>query len=366
MSLADIMVLQAVFGVAVVLCEFPSGYFADRAGYRRSLLIGTLLWGAGWAIYAAAASFPAIMVAEVILGAGAAFMSGADRALLWVSLEATGDGVQYRRWEGRVRAAAQTSEALSSGVGGWLYSLTPRLPFWLQVPTAVLALASAAALAEVSPPRPTDGRSHLRRALHLVRSTLWHRRRLQATMALSVALGLSSFVMVWLIQPYLQARGVAPAWFGPLWAAAHLWLAAVSLASARTVATLGLRATLLACVLLVPLGYTGLAASASPWGAAFYLCFMTLRGVQGPILATVMQEDAPPEDRASVLSLAALLFRLAFVVAGPPIGVLVDHAGLDAALGMLAALFSALAVGALVMFTRAHPPSPGAPAAVVG
>ncbi len=50
LSLADIFLLQAVFGLAVVLLELPSGYVADRVGYRRSLLVGAALWSAGWLI----------------------------------------------------------------------------------------------------------------------------------------------------------------------------------------------------------------------------------------------------------------------------------------------------------------------------
>jgi MFS family permease len=355
LSLADIFLLQAVFGLSVVLLEFPSGYVADRVGYRRSLLVGAALWCAGWLIYTAATSFAGVMVAEVVLGGGSAFVSGADRALLWVSLEAEGRRSQYTRWDGRVRAAAQVGEAGSAAIGGWLYSLAPRLPFWLQVPVALLAAGIMGALREV-PPRdgPSVHRSHLARALHVVRFTLWQHRRLQATMALSVALGLSTFVVIWLIQPAAQARGVPPAWFGPLWAGAHAWLAAVSLASTRVVGALGVRATLLACCLLVPLGYLGLAASTSAWGLGFYLCFMTIRGLQAPILTRIMQEHAPGEDRASVLSLAALLFRLAFVVVGPPVGLLVDRAGMPAALGALAVVCTAATLAALAGFTRAH------------
>lgn len=164
MSVTDIMVLQAVFGVAVVLLEFPSGYLADRVGYRISLLVGTVLWLGGWAVYAQGASFGAIVVAEILLGSGSAFISGADSALLW----------------------------------------------------------------------------------------------------------------------------------------------------------------------------------------------MTIRGLQGPILANVLQQDAPAEDRASVLSLARLLFRLAFVVVGPPIGALVDRAGIETALAALAVVFTAAAFVALGAFSRAH------------
>ena len=354
MSLADVMVLQAIYGLAVVFCEFPSGYLADRIGYRTSVLVGGTLWAAGWLAYAWAGSFGTVVVAEIILGAGTAFMSGADRALLWVSLEASGHGGDYMRWEGRVRAASQTSEAVSSAVGGWLYTIHARLPFWLQIPIAVLALANIAALREVRRPTTTEHRSHVARALHVVRFALRRRGRLRTALALAVALGLSSFVMVWLIQPYMKARGIPPSWFGPLWAGAHVWLAVVSLASARVVAALGVRAPLLGCCVLVPLGYLGLAATTSAWGVAFYLCFMTLRGLQGPILARVMQEEAPPDDRASVLSLAALLFRLSFVIAGPPIGVLADRVGMEVAFTVLGIVFTTASLLAFFAFARAH------------
>ena len=67
-----------------------------------------------------------------------------------------------------------------------------------------------------------------------------------------------------------------------------------------------------------------------------------------------MQEHAPGEDRASVLSLAVLLFRLAFVVVGPPVGLLVDRAGMPAALAVLAVVFTVATLAVLRAFTRAH------------
>ena len=356
MSLADIMVLQAIFGLAVVLCEFPSGYLADRVGYRRSILVGTTLLLAGWLLYTRAATFWIVALAETILGAGSAFVSGADRAILWVSLEREGHAAQYTRWDGRIRAVSQSAEALSAAAGGWLYAAAPRLPLWLQVPSAALAWLSAAMLREAPPLSVSGGRSHAQRAWHIIGFTLWHHRRLRAAMALSVALGLSTFVVIWLIQPYMQARGIHTAWFGPLWAVAHVWLATVSLSSARVATALGVRQSLLLCCLLVPVGYAGLSLVQATWSIVFYLCFMTIRGLQGPILATVMQHDAPPEDRASVLSIATLMFRLSFVIAGPPIGALVDRAGMETALGLLAVGLGAVALLAFRAFAAAHVP----------
>ena len=64
---------------------------------------------------------------------------------------------------------------------------------------------------------------------------------------------------------------------------------------------------------------------------------------------------APADDRASVLSLNALGFRLAFVACGPAIGALVDRIGLEPALGVLAAAFGLALAAALGVFVRAHP-----------
>src|SRR5262249_31433619 len=157
-------------------------------------------------------------------------------------------------------------------------------------------LVTATMLRETPRRGPADARSHTRRALHILGFTLWHHRRLRAAMALSVALGLSTFVVIWLIQPYMQSRGIPPAWFRPLWAGAHIWLATVSLASGRVAGALGPRASLLGCCLLIPVGYAGLALTHVAWGIVFYLCFMTVRGLQAPLLVNVMQQDAPAED----------------------------------------------------------------------
>lgn len=354
LSIGDVLLLQAAFGLVAVLLEFPSGYLADRMGHRLALIVAGLLWLLGWMLYARAWDFTSALIAESTLAAGLAFLSGADAALLYESLEHEGRAAEYTRWEGRSRAAGQVCEATSSAVGGWLYSLAPRLPFYLQVPVAATGLGLAFATREVKGARrgdTTPHRSHLVRLGAILRFAATHA-RLRAAFALSVSLGLSSFVMVWLIQPYVQARGVPTEWFGPLWALANLWLAVASLASARVADAIGLGATLLVCVLLAPAGYLVLAIAGSAWGAVGYLLLMTLRGLQGPLLTAAIQRAAPSEDRASVLSLSSLLFRLGFVVVGPTIGALVDAAGMERTLGVLAIFFGATGLASYAAFRR--------------
>jgi predicted MFS family arabinose efflux permease len=355
MSLADILELQAIFSFTVTVMELPTGYVADRIGYRRALLIGATFWLAGWALYVVAGSFAAAVPAEVALATGMAFVSGSDSALLWTSLPERDRTLAYRRCEGRMQAAAQTSEALSSAAGGYLFALTPRLPYWLQLPAAGLSLATVLAMPADAPKATPEGRTtHVRRLLALAQLTLWRHPRLRTGVALMVVLSLSSFIPVWLIQPYMAERGVPEAWFGPIWAAGNLWVAIIALASHRVTSLLGVRATLMLCCALIAAGYGGLARTSAWYGFAFYFLLLTVRGLQLPLMRQTLQHDAPAEDRATVMSLAAMAFRLCFVVLAPLVGVLLVRTALATALAGIGAALVAAAVLAVVAFDRVH------------
>jgi hypothetical protein len=234
-----------------------------------------------------------------------------------------------------------------------LYVLHPRLPLWLQVPAAVLALGAVLAMRE-PPGAAAAPRSHARHVARVLRFSLVDNGRLATAIWLGVALSLASFMMVWLIQPYMQKARVPEPWFGPVWAAANLWVALMSLASHRVAGRLGVPGSLLLCCGLVGLGYALLAATTAWWGFAFYFIIMTFRGIQFPMLTAEVQKEAPDGDRASVLSLKNLLFRLSFVAVGPAFGSYLDRFGMRSGLAVLAAGLTTLSLAAFAAFVRAR------------
>ena len=70
-------------------------------------------------------------------------------------------------------------------------------------------------------------------------------------------------------------------------------------------------------------------------------------------LVAAIQRDAPSEDRAGVLSLNSLLFRLAFVLIGPAVGAGVDHFGMPPVLGVIAAASGVTCLASYAAFRRA-------------
>jgi hypothetical protein len=123
------------------------------------------------------------------------------------------------------------------------------------------------------------------------------------TMLLATALGIASYFPVWLIQPYMQQTGVPLAWFGPIWAGANLTVALFSLLSHRFHFRLGEKGMAVLFLGLIVTGYLGLGLTGGVWSCLFYYLLTAMRGLQGPLLRTRLQNVSSRENRASILSL---------------------------------------------------------------
>ena len=87
MGMHDIFVLKAIYSVAIVAMEIPSGWMADIWGRKKTLILGSILGSAGFLMYSFSYGFWAFVLAEIILGIGHSFVSGADSAMLFDSLK---------------------------------------------------------------------------------------------------------------------------------------------------------------------------------------------------------------------------------------------------------------------------------------
>lgn len=356
----DVFVLQAAFGATVAVLEFPSGYVADRIGYRRTLIAAAAVQFVGWAAYAAATDFASTLIAEQVIAASLALISGADTALLYETLLALREEGSFTRWYGRCRSVGNASEGTAALIGSALFVHWPRLPFVLQSLLWLLALALALLLVEPARERG-PAMTALARVRGLLRFAALDSPRLRALVALFVALSLPTFVMVWILPAYVQEGGVSAAWLGPIWAAANYTIALTSLAAPWVGQRLGLRAAIAACVVLIAVGYGGLGLTHAAWGFCFYFALCVTRGVQLPLLHHEEQRLIPSSDRAALLSLNSLAFRSAFVLVGPLIGHALDLVDHHTVLLCAGAVFTLLAASAWLWF-GASPAVPAPPA----
>jgi len=355
---AEILDLQAIYSLAVMAFEIPTGLVCDLLGRRRTIILGACLNLAGLLGFAAAGRFATYAAVQLVLASGWSLVSGADVAMIYDVLDRSGADRDARRHAlGTYTLAQVTGEAAAALAGGFVAACSLRAVGWLTAAEAVLPLALAFGLPEGARRRehalatvraiPRASRDVLGAALPRLLFANW------------VVWGLSTFIAVWLLQPFWQQQEVGLRWFGLLWAATLLTVGVCSRLAPQLVRVAGPRASFLLLAILPVLGYGGMAAFTGVPGIAAGFLFYASRGLNGVVLREAFNHHVPSALRATFNSIGSGASRLGYAAAGPLIGLVIDHAGLRAALACLCATFLFLLVALGIPLARRLGSSPG-------
>jgi MFS family permease len=366
LSMQDIFTLKAIYSVALMFLEIPTGYFADVAGRRTSLFLGSLLGFGGYLIYTSSAGFWQFVVAEIVLGAGMSLVSGADSAMLYDTLIAVGKQKRYTRYEGRITSYGNFAEAFAGIAGGLLAASSLVLPFYFQACVSFVAIPAAMVLKE--PPVHAPIRKTGFKDIWSVITLVFHGdRRLFWNTMFSAMTGVSTLTMAWFAQPWMILAGLKVGFFGVAWAALNLTTGLASLFAWKVEKVLGMKritvtftSVMLMCWFGLAInsmtGFTGNRAILITAGFSLLLLFYFSRGLATPTLRNYINLITSSDIRATVLSVRNFIIRGLFAVLGPFFGWLSDQASLAVAFTASGGVFVLLTVTALLFFLRTNSP----------
>ncbi len=353
LDMQDIFVLQALFGVVVLVMEVPSGYVADLFGRKQTLVIGAVFLAAGHTMLLFADGFWGLVLFEVGLGIGSSLVSGADLALIYDSELAIGeDAERQQRVVGRHYAMHTASEAIAALAASALVLISLDAIVWAQVVAGWIPLAIAATLRE-APGERMEGGDHLGNLLAITRHLFRNGAVLRMTFVAISVWSLTTFYAVWLLQKLWQEQGIELAHFGYLWAIYMIAAAVAGQVAERVERAVGSTALLIIVGVMPAVGYAGLAFSGMVGGVIVALTFFVARGLGLVVLKNAFNRRVPSRYRATANSLVSFGFRGSFVITGPIVGWALDAYGMQITL-------EALAVGSLVIFATVLVPLIGA------
>jgi MFS family permease len=354
MGMQEIFTLKAIYSVVIVGMEVPSGWMADVWGRKKTLLAGSILGATGFLIYSFSFGFWAFVVAEIVLGIGHACVSGADSAMLFDSLKASGKTEQYTKNEGRITSTGNFAEAFAGILGGLLATISLRTPFYFQF--AVAAIAIPAAFTLVEPKIHTIEHIHsLKKIVRNIQSTLTHNHNLRISILLSAITGTATLTFAWLVQPYFLAIGLSVEMYGIFWTALNLTVGVSSVFAHRVETLLGKKYSLFAIILLISLGYFLSGIVISYWGIAFLFLFYLIRGIATPILKNYINQYAQSEIRATILSVRDFTIRIIFAVIGPLLGWMTDNINLESAFIFAGGIYLVSAMAVVLPWVKLKP-----------
>lgn len=333
----QITILLSTFFLSTTLAEVPTGIFSDRSGHRWAMALCGLFQAAGVFLLAFASQFSIAVLGEILMGIGQAFYTGSKEAFLFNALEEDRLHHLYQRDYAQAKFFEFIGMAVGSLVGGSVYVLWPRSPFFLSTVAFLTAAALAlrlkdAAKKEGSPP-PTL--KHLLSGIEEIRAggvTL-------KTLIAYYGLFFSSILIfiVTLIQPYLKEAGIPLSLFGVVFFFFQVASMGGSLVARRlpnewlTGRFFALLSLGFAAVLLT-LGFFRHPFSILPVSLA-YLTW----GIFLPTTSNAVNRLIRSERRATVLSAQDFLQNLIFVISAPLIGWAADIGGLSISLWILGA-----------------------------
>ncbi|MGC1495462.1 MAG: MFS transporter [Sulfitobacter sp.] len=318
LSAAEALLLYAIYDVGTTAMEVPSGYMSDRLGRRPTLIAATVAGCLGAALIALGDSFAVFALAQVLLGASAAFASGTDNALLYESLAIADREDEVERQETRSWQFSLTALALSALIGGVIAQFSFGFAFAAGAAAMAVGCAIAFRFTETSGSDPTGDRVSARQHWRLFTSAM-RQPVLMWLFSLSVLMYGFSHIPFVFGQPFISEalgnigwRAEAPVISGSVSALMMIVSVVASLYAIQLRQRMGLPA-----VLLLAFGIQiGLIAVLMTTNSIFAIAVLFLRMVPNslsrPFIIARMQPLLTDAGRATFLSVQSFGGRLLF------------------------------------------------------
>ncbi|MCC6454337.1 MAG: MFS transporter [Caldilineaceae bacterium] len=360
LSLTQVTFVDVAFWIAVTLGEVPTGVVADTMGRKTSLGIGTALMGVSilaWA-WAFAPTAPLIILTYAALAVGSTFLSGAEDALFFETLQITGRAGEYTRLAGRASAIRLGSVAIGNLASGLLATLDLRLPFII---AGLCLLTMLAIVLTFKEPRSTEETGGLVRQSYgeILRQSITLIRTRPTLLYPLIYLGLVPMTAVIMetvfLQPQALALGVPLAGVGVVVMAVQFMNMAGSTASHQLKVRFGEASFLTAAPFLIVASLILLAAYQAMPALLFVAVIGFVTAALRPLVMSRIHNEVPDAIRATVFSLQALIFTILVAMTEPLLGFVADQSGLPAAYVGLA---GTLALLSLLLFWKSRPHFP--------
>jgi DHA3 family tetracycline resistance protein-like MFS transporter len=359
----QLVLVGTLLETTALVGEVPTGVVADLYSRRLSIIIGIIMMGAGFLIEGTVPRFEAVLLAQVVWGVGATFLSGATQA--WISDE-IGEGQAGRAFL-RAAQVGQVGTLLAVPISVALASVALNVPIVVgALLMIVLGLYLAAAMPETGfQPRPRETKVHapwqsmlgiLREGGGAVRASPL----LITLFLLAAVFGMASEGLdrLWTVH-MLDDFGLPPldgldpvAWFGIIRGGTLVLAIAgtevirrwVNTSDGRVVARalFASDALRIASVVLFGLTQNFYVAVAAFWGTS------VLRSINRPIYTAWLNQRLESSSRATVLSMSGQMDALGQIVGGPVIGAVAT-----ASIRTAIVLTGAVLTPALILYIRA-------------
>lgn len=349
----EIFHIQSIYYLVFCFLEIPTGFIADRYGYKKSMLWGSLSLVFANALPIFAGTYVGFLAHFCLIALARSLISGASSAWLYDYLASIGRADKYKQVEGDARFYSLVARVVSWAAVGWLMQRGLMLPYWISAANALLAallVMTLPALPLAPSARTLTLVSNLRSATAIVLRT--------PILLLLMLQGVGIFILVRvmqvnLYQPVLTMKSFDVTTFGLIMSVMTIFEAIGSKQAWRmrklfSDLTSVLASTLVICACLVAIALGNQIAV-----IAAFCIFSLAAGVAFPVQKQVLNEAiSVPGKRATILSVESIVDRGLCAIVVLPLGGFVADGLLSETLIMCGLGFALAAISVQVMIRK--------------
>lgn len=317
LTLADIALLEIIFGLTAIAVELPTGRLADKIGRKWALFIGRVMMAVSFGIYASSQTLIGFAFAEALLGAGVAFGLGADEALLR-SLYPVGDAgsVAFSRAWSRSLVIDFLGGALFMLISPALFQFSSELPLLVAGGACLIGALLVLPMREPQPiARSVCG------MVAVTRVCLVERRELRSLILFQAVVWSFLAAVMLLNEPLLRHLQLERDIDGWIFALGGIVAGVASFATPAIVRRIDMRSAKLLMLLGMAIGFILMGVIDQGWVALLVMLPQFARGMLPVIVGTAFNAAMEENIRATALSVRNMVVRIGDC-AGKGIGLL--------------------------------------------
>lgn len=329
---AEIAATQAIFTVVVMLLNYPTGWMADRFGHKWANVIGDLGCAFSYLCYARATNFVAVVACESLLGFFLAFSQGVDYSLLkhfaerltTADLESSENGEQaFRRQSANLAIYQYLASIALCLLGGPIGAISFRLAIAMNGLTYLIAGIASLFIQDDSERLTAIKTNPLADMLRVAKGSFANLRLRRRLLAFAIVREMTHGI-IWVFTPMLLTVGVPLAVVSVAWALTSCASIIGARLARRFSVNLPAWQTLLIPLVIITCGLGAITIHLDALTVWCYLLASVAQGWVGASALPLVQQETPPSEQTSVISLAKVLGQLLYIPAVWLIGFAAD------------------------------------------
>lgn len=356
MSIGEVLLIEGLFALTVMLCEIPSGIWADKFSRKGVLVFAASMFTLGILIFALSQNMWHVVVSQVIMGFGLSARSGADQAMIYDSLKGIKQSHRYQKILSDFRSIEFGTAILATIAGGYIASnFNLRGPIFCS--TAMFFCVSIAWTFLVDPPREklhqrSSFLDYGKKGFALILQTPFLFWLIVFTALCSMGLKINFHTL----NPYWEAYDVPLLWFGYALAGYNTLAMITSLLIPKLSKRIGGMKILVFAWFIISIGFLIQAfAHFGALGAVIIpVVFQMSRSIIRVIPIDFLQRQTNSDTRATIISMNSFASTMSQAVFLWLFGLLADFGDLFTAFAVLGLFITVFGGLAFLQLSRAY------------